>query len=154
MRELPEDLRDCEVVAVEVTAPFRVRVTHRDGTSATHIFAPEEFRGSFVELRDPERFAEAEVIDGTLGWRCANGIFDQGPDALWLHAHGVCPAGSHDLAQDAQITLRAPFMSELLPRMRELEAAGWTLRRMDKPITEGRGGEVTAVFARGEPAAT
>jgi hypothetical protein len=96
---LPVDLRDTDVVSVEVTAPFRVRVTHRDGTVVVHLFDPEQFRGDFAELRDPAVFATAQVIDGTVGWDLGGGlIYDRGADALWLHAHGYCD-GSHDLTK-------------------------------------------------------
>lgn len=89
---LPADLTDTDVVSVQVTAPFTVRVTHKDGTCAEHLFAPEDFRNDFVRLRDPATFATAQVVEGdTLGWVLPDGrIFDQAPDALWLHAHGLC----------------------------------------------------------------
>ena len=89
---LPADLRDTAVTAVEVVSPHRVRVTHRDGTSAIHVFEPASFRGDFTALRDPRVFATAQVVDGdTLGWYLGEGlIYDVAPDALWLHAHGHC----------------------------------------------------------------
>ena len=66
-----------------------------------------------------------------------------------------CPDQSHDPSrevEDAQITLRAPFMSQLLPRMRALEEAGWRLNSMTKPMWEsgGDGDLVRAIFVRGE----
>lgn len=99
---LPRDLRDTDVVSVEVTAPWKVRVTHRDGTAAVHVFDPEQFHGDFVELRDPQRFTTATVVDGdTLGWITRDGlVYDVAPDALWLHANGWCD-GTHDL--DAEV---------------------------------------------------
>lgn len=95
---LPQNLTDTDVVSVEVTGPFRVRVTHRDGTTAVHVFDPGDFRGDFVELRDPERFATAQVAEGeTLGWDLGDGlVYDVAADALWLHAHRHCD-GSHHL---------------------------------------------------------
>lgn len=88
---LPADLTDTDVVSVQVTAPFTVRVTHKDGTCAEHLFAPEDFRNDFVALRSPEVFATAAVIDHTLAWDLGGGlIYDVAPDALWLHAHGLC----------------------------------------------------------------
>lgn len=97
---LPTDLADTDVVSVEVTGPFRVRVKHRDGTTAVHVFDPAEFGGDFTELRDPDRFATAQVVDGdTLGWILPNGlVYDRGADSLWLHAKGFCD-GSHDLTK-------------------------------------------------------
>ena len=89
--ELPADLTDTDVVSVQVTAPFTVRVTHKDGTNGEHHFAPEDFRGDFTALRDPARFATDAVIDHTLGWVLPDGlVYDVAPDSLWLHAHGLC----------------------------------------------------------------
>lgn len=93
---LPGDLRDTDVTSVEVTAPFRVRVTHRDGTTEVHRFEPQEFTGIAEPLRDPTVFATAEVTGHCLGWELPGGVYDLAPDALWLHAHGWCD-GSHDL---------------------------------------------------------
>lgn len=97
-RHLPRDLRDTDVVAVAVLPDFRVRVTHRDGTSVVHRFDPADFHGDFIELQQPKVFATARVVDGgTLGWELPNGlVYDRGADFLWLHAHGWCD-GSHDL---------------------------------------------------------
>lgn len=99
---LPKNLTDTDVVAVEVTAPFRVRVTHRDGTSAVHRFDPQEFTGIAEPLRDSAVFATARVLDGTLAWDLDAGlIYDIAPDGLWLHAHGWCD-GSHDLDREVE----------------------------------------------------
>lgn len=101
---LPKNGRDTDVTAVEVTAPFKVRVMHRDGTSAVHIFAPEDFsRGDFTALQDPQVFATAQVVDGyTLGWHVPGvGVYDLCRDSLWLHAHGLCD-GSHDLSKEVE----------------------------------------------------
>ncbi|MBN7371079.1 DUF2442 domain-containing protein [Mycobacteroides abscessus] len=97
---LPRDLRDTDVISVEALPGFRVRVTHRDGTSAVHLFDPEEFTGVAEPLRNSEVFTTAQIVDGdTLGWVLPDGlVYDVGPDALWLHAHGYCD-GSHDLAE-------------------------------------------------------
>lgn len=99
---LPRDLRDSDVTEVEVLPDFRVSVTHRDGTSAVHVFDLGDFRGDSIELRQPEVFATAQVVDGTLGWVLPSGlVYDVGADALWLHAHGYCD-GSHDLDQEVE----------------------------------------------------
>lgn len=96
---LPVDLRDTDVVKVRVIAPRAVFVMHRDRTYATHVFPPDEFHGDYESLRDPDVFATAAVIDGTLAWDLGGGlIYDVAPDGLWLHAHGHCD-GSHDLSQ-------------------------------------------------------
>ncbi|UEA81622.1 hypothetical protein [Tsukamurella paurometabola] len=138
---------------MQVTGPHRVRVTHRDGTSAVHVFQPGAFGvHDFVSLDDPVVFANATVIDGCLAWDLGGGlVYDVAPDGLWAHAMAWCPDESHDLAaevEDARVELAAPHMSELLPRMRELEAAGWRLNSMTKPTAEGHGQLVTAVFTR------
>ncbi|MGV0633877.1 hypothetical protein ABQE69_10695 [Mycolicibacillus trivialis] len=93
---LPKNLVDTDVISVEVTGPFRVRVTHRDGTTAVHRFDPRDFRGDFTALRDPAVFAAAAVIGHCLGWELPGGVYDRGGGALWLHAHGFCDE-SHDL---------------------------------------------------------
>lgn len=95
---LPVNLSDTDVTSVEMTGPFRVRVTHRDGTSAVHRFDPRDFRGDFTTLRDPAVFATAAVIDHCLAWELPGGVYDRCADALWLHAHGFCD-GSHDLTK-------------------------------------------------------
>lgn len=89
---LPGDLTDTDVVEATVTAPWTVTVTHRDGTRGVHRFDPEDFQHDFVALRDPARFATAQVVEGhTLGWALGPDlVYDIAPDALWLHAHGVC----------------------------------------------------------------
>lgn len=157
MTAYPQDLRDSDVVAVQVTGPHRVRVVHRDGTSAVHVFQPGDFGTSdFQRLDDPEVFATAEVIDGCLAWDLGGGlVYDVAADGLWAHAHGWCPDQSHDLSrevEDARVELSARHMSELLSRMRELEAAGWILSEVTKPMWEsGDDGDlVRAVFTRGE----
>lgn len=98
-RYLPADLRDTDVVRVRVVAPHAVFVVHRDRTYASHRFEPEDFHGDYISLREPEVFATAQVIDGTLAWDLGGGlVYDVASDGLWLHAHGWCD-GSHDLSQ-------------------------------------------------------
>lgn len=100
---LPADLRDADVTAVEVLPGFRVRVTHRDGTSAVHLFDPSDFHGDYAALRDSATFATAQVVDGgTLGWELGDGlVYDVAPDSLWLHAHGYCD-GSCGMAAEVE----------------------------------------------------
>lgn len=45
-------------------------------------------------------------------------------------------------------TISAPTMVELRPQMLQLLADGWRMTRMDKPVTEGFGENVTAWFER------
>lgn len=98
-RHLPTDLTDTDVVRVRVVAPHAVFVVHRDRTYASHRFEPEDFHGDYISLREPEVFATAQALDGTLAWDLGGGlVYDVAPDALWLHAHGWCD-GSHDLSQ-------------------------------------------------------
>lgn len=47
-----------------------------------------------------------------------------------------------------RVVLRGRRMSQLLPRMRELDAAGWRLVRLTRPIAEP--GEIEVTFERGE----
>lgn len=150
----PENLADTDVTAVEVTGPHRVRVRHRDGTSAVHLFRPGDFGTSdFAALDDPAVFATAQMVEpANLGWILPNGlVYDICSDGLWAHAHGVCPDGLHDLhaeVEDARVELAAPRMVELLPRMRALLDTGWRLSDLVKPMWEGNGDLVYATFVR------
>lgn len=102
---LPTDLRDTDVVSVEVTAPFCVRVIHRDGTSAVHVFKPGDFgTGTFAVLGTEAGFATAQVVEpANLGWALGDGlVYDQCSDGLWAHARGWCPDGSHDLEVEVE----------------------------------------------------
>lgn len=88
---LPKNLSDTRVVAVEVTGPHQVRVTHADGTTGVHDYAPEDFKNDLAALRDPATFATAQVVEGgTLGWILAGQVLDMAADGLWLHAIGWC----------------------------------------------------------------
>lgn len=89
---LPKNGHDTDVLAVEVVGEFRVRVTHRDGTSAVHRFDPEDFRGDYATIGTEAVFATATIVDGhTLGWDLGGGlVYDLCADSLWLHAHGHC----------------------------------------------------------------
>ncbi|CPR93887.1 hypothetical protein PP568_06670 [Mycobacteroides abscessus] len=100
---LPKNLRDTDVVAVEVVAPFKVRVTHRDGTRAVHVFDPEDFRGDYEAIGTPAVFATAQAVDGrTLGWDLGGDlVYDLCRHSLWLHARGFCD-GSHDLSMEVE----------------------------------------------------
>lgn len=61
---LPADVANTDVVSVEVTRPFKVRVTHRDGTSAVHIFRPSDFgTGTSAVLGTEAGFATAQVVE-------------------------------------------------------------------------------------------
>lgn len=60
---------------------------------------------------------------------------------------GLC--GGLRVTETERVVLRGRRMVDLLPRMRGLDAAGWRLVRMTKPVAEGLG-EIEAVFERGE----
>lgn len=101
-RHLPGDLRDADVVEVEVVGEYEVRVVHRDGASAVHVFQAPELNGIAEPLRNPAVFATAAVIDGTLAWDVGGGlVYDRGAEMLWLHAHGFCD-GTHDLTRQVE----------------------------------------------------
>ncbi|QQG95915.1 hypothetical protein HBE99_02735 [Mycobacteroides chelonae] len=51
-------------------------------------------------------------------------------------------------SEPERITISAATMFELRPQMLQLLADGWTMTRMDKPIAEGFGENVTAWFER------
>lgn len=57
-------------------------------------------------------------------------------------------AEAWERAREGRIRISAPTMRELNPRMRELLDSGWVMMRMDKPIAEGPGLEVSAWFER------
>ncbi|NOR99662.1 hypothetical protein [Mycobacteroides abscessus] len=51
-------------------------------------------------------------------------------------------------AEPERVSISAPSVYELRPRMRELLADGWRMVRMDKPVMEGNGDLVVAWFER------
>jgi hypothetical protein len=78
-----EQLHD--VVGVEVSGEYRLRLTFDDGTVGEVDFAAREWRGVFEPLQDPEYFARVAVdVDaGTVTW--PNGA-DMAPEPLYERA--------------------------------------------------------------------
>jgi Protein of unknown function (DUF2442) len=75
-----EQLHD--VVGVEVSGEYRLRLTFDDGTVGEVDFAGREWRGVFEPLRDPEYFGQVTVDAdaGTITW--PNGA-DMAPEPLY-----------------------------------------------------------------------
>jgi hypothetical protein len=71
-----------DVVGVEVSGEYRLRLTFDDGTVGEIDFARREWRGVFEPLRDPEYFARVTVDAdaGTVTW--PNGA-DMAPEPLY-----------------------------------------------------------------------
>jgi hypothetical protein len=78
-----EQLHD--VIGVEVSGEYRLRLTFDDGTVGEVDFAGREWRGVFEPLRDPEYFARVTVDTeaGTVVW--PNGA-DMAPEPLYAAA--------------------------------------------------------------------
>jgi hypothetical protein len=87
-----EQLHD--IVGVEVTGDYRLRLTFDDGTVGEVDFAGREWRGVFEPLRDPDYFARVAVdAEGdTVTW--PNGA-DMAPEPLYAEARqNLSPAAS------------------------------------------------------------
>jgi Protein of unknown function (DUF2442) len=78
-----EQLHD--VIAVEVSGEYRLRMTFDDGTVGEVDFAGREWWGVFEPLRDPDYFARVAVDAeaGTVTW--PNGA-DMAPEPLYAEA--------------------------------------------------------------------
>lgn len=78
-----EQLHD--VIGVEVSGQYRLRLTFDDGTVGEADFAGREWRGVFEPLRDPDYFARVAVDTeaGTVTW--PNGA-DMAPEPLYAEA--------------------------------------------------------------------
>ncbi len=80
-----EQLKD--IVAVQVTGPYRLLLTFDDGTVGEVDFSEREWRGVFEPLRDPNYFASVRVDPdaGTVAW--PNGA-DMAPEPLYAAVRG------------------------------------------------------------------
>ncbi len=80
---LMEQLHD--VVSVEISGEYRLRLTFDDGTIGEVDFAGREWRGVFEPLRDPDYFARVAVDAeaGTVKW--PDGA-DMAPEPLYAEA--------------------------------------------------------------------
>ena len=78
-----EQLHD--VIGVEVSGEYRLRLTFDDGTVGEVDLAGREWRGVFEPLRDPDYFARVAVDAeaGTVTW--PNGA-DMAPEPLYAEA--------------------------------------------------------------------
>jgi hypothetical protein len=74
-----------DVIGVEVSGKFRLRLTFDDGTVGEVDFAGREWRGVFEPLRDPDYFSRVTVdaAAGTVTW--PNGA-DMAPEPLYEEA--------------------------------------------------------------------
>lgn len=79
-----------DVIGVEVSGDYRLRLTFDDGTVGEVDFAEREWRGVFEPLRDPNYFAlvTVDAEAGTVTW--PNGA-DMAPEPLYAEA---CQAAS------------------------------------------------------------
>jgi hypothetical protein len=74
-----------DIKAVEVIAPYTLRLSFADGTVGDVDFTAREWRGVFEPLRDPEYFERVEVDpeSGTITW--PDGL-DMAPEPLYDEA--------------------------------------------------------------------
>jgi hypothetical protein len=74
-----------DVIRVEVSGEYRLRLTFDDGTVGEVDFAGREWRGVFEPLRDPDYFAGVAVDAeaGTVKW--PDGA-DMAPEPLYAEA--------------------------------------------------------------------
>jgi hypothetical protein len=74
-----------DIIAVEVIAPYMLRLTFADGTVGDVDFTMREWRGVFEPLRDPDYFARVQVDPeaGTITW--PDGL-DMAPEPLYDEA--------------------------------------------------------------------
>jgi hypothetical protein len=74
-----------DVIGVEVSGDYRLRLSFDDGTVGEVDFAGREWRGIFEPLRDPDYFAQVRVDTeaGTVTW--PNGA-DMAPEPLYAVA--------------------------------------------------------------------
>jgi hypothetical protein len=83
-----------DITAVEVIAPYTLRLTFADGTVGDVDLTHREWRGVFEPLRDPEYFARVEVDSeaGTITW--PDGL-DMAPEPLYEEArrHRIASVG-------------------------------------------------------------
>jgi hypothetical protein len=74
-----------DVIGVEISGEYRLRLTFDDGTRGEVDFTRREWRGVFEPLRDPDYFARVTVDAeaGTVTW--PNGA-DMAPEPLYAEA--------------------------------------------------------------------
>ena len=89
MPPLSDSAMPWRVEACEVVGEHELHVRFRDGLEGDVRFTARAFHGVFEHLRDPAKFAEAEVVLGAVTWP---GELDIAPDRM--HADiaraGIC----------------------------------------------------------------
>jgi len=80
--DLPGKLVD--IIGVEVTGTYELRLTFANGTVGDVSFAGREWKGVFTPFRDPARFAKVTIEYGTLSWP-QDGL-DMAPEPLYERA--------------------------------------------------------------------
>ncbi len=75
-----------DVIGVEISGEYRLRLTFDDGTVGEVDLTGREWRGVFEPLRDPHHFARVTVDSeaGRIIW--PNGA-DMAPEPLYAEAH-------------------------------------------------------------------
>lgn len=117
-----------EVVAVEVTGPATIRVSHADGTVAEHNLSRLVESGeAFTPLADEAFFKQVFIDHGAVAWP---GEIDLAPDTMWDHTRGRCtdcgwtheettviawPADKHRIVDTADIAGKLIWFRCLIP---------------------------------------
>jgi hypothetical protein len=73
-----------DITAVEVIGGHGLRLTFEDGLVGDVSFDDEEWQGVFQPLRDPWRFAQVCVEQGTITW--PDDGLDMAPEPLYEEA--------------------------------------------------------------------
>ncbi len=72
------------ITGVETIGDHELRLTFTDGTVGDVAFDDTEWQGVFEPLRDPLRFAQVCIEDGTIVW--PNDGLDMAPEPLYEEA--------------------------------------------------------------------
>lgn len=123
-----------------------------------------EVKEKFGDLRIAAYDRDRQVVarfGGPIGWACKQSIrtcewcagsipTDAARPGRPSRLCGPCRefAEAWARAREGRIRISAPTMRELNPRMQKLLDSGWVMTRMDKPMSEGDGTDVTAWFER------
>lgn len=80
------------ITGVAVVGDHKLRLLFEDGTVGDVSFADDSWNGVFAPLRDPARFAQVIVRDGTLYW--PEDELDWAPEPLYqaARANALAPA--------------------------------------------------------------
>ena len=69
-----------DVVAVQIEAPYQLLLTFENGETRRFDMAPLLMRKPYLSLADPARFAQTQVVAGTVAWP---GEIDIAPETLY-----------------------------------------------------------------------